>query len=127
MNTLTNVDIEKPAKIKTHFAKIFVGGTVEKPYFSILYFDPTDGDYHIGFSSFCLDHVFKWLSEEFELTPCEFDIVPVVRGHWITHYDDLFPVESTQECSVCHEHESIIILNDNYCPNCGANMKGEVK
>ena len=50
------------------------------------------------------------------------DAVEVVRGHWIMHIDDLFPTESTQECSVCHEHESITLVNDNFCPNCGAKM-----
>lgn len=27
-------------KIKTNFAKIFVSGTPDRPYFNILYFDP---------------------------------------------------------------------------------------
>ena len=36
------------------------------------------------------------------------DVAPVRHGHWIYHPDDLFPYESTQECS--------------YCPNCGAKM-----
>ena len=44
-------------------------------------------------------------------------------GKWIFHIDNLFPEESTQECSVCHEEESIKIQNDNFCPNCGAKMK----
>lgn len=47
------------------------------------------------------------------------------KGKWIFHIDDLFPEESTQECSVCHEEESIKIQNDNFCPNCGADMRGE--
>lgn len=54
-------------KIKTNFAKIFVSGTPGRPYFNILYFDPANQDYHIGFGSYCLEYVFKWLSEEFEI------------------------------------------------------------
>lgn len=54
-------------KIKTPYAKIFVGSTVKKPCYNILYFDPADGVMHIGFSSFSLDYVFKWLAEEFEI------------------------------------------------------------
>ena len=54
-------------KIKTHFAKIIVDGTAHKPYYSILYFDPTDKEYHIGFGSYYLGYVFQWLSEEFEI------------------------------------------------------------
>lgn len=46
------------------------------------------------------------------------------KGKWIFHLDDLFPEESTQECSVCHEEESIKIQNDNFCPYCGAKMEG---
>jgi hypothetical protein len=42
-------------KIKTQFARIVVGGTPKKPYYNIWYFDPTDGECHIGFGSYCLD------------------------------------------------------------------------
>ena len=67
-------------KIKTSFAKIFVSGTPDRPYFNILYFDPADQDYHIGFSSYCLEYVFKWLSEEFEIEDAPAaDVAPVVR------------------------------------------------
>lgn len=57
----------KKDKIKTNFAKIFVSGSAEKPYYNILYFDPVDKNYHVGFGSFYLPYVFKWLSEEFEI------------------------------------------------------------
>ena len=43
-------------------------GTPEKPYYNIWYFDPADGECHIGFGSYCLDNVFNWLAEEFEVT-----------------------------------------------------------
>ena len=46
------------------------------------------------------------------------------KGEWIMHIDDLFPAESTQECSQCH-HEQPLTIDDNYCPNCGADMRGE--
>ena len=67
-------------KIKTNFAKIFVSGTPDRPYFNILYFDPGDQDYHVGFSSYCLEYVFKWLSEEFEIKDAPAaDVSPVTR------------------------------------------------
>ena len=50
------------------------------------------------------------------------DVAPVRHGHWIYHPDDLFPCDSTQECSYCHEEELITLHNENYCPNCGAKM-----
>ena len=58
-------------KIKTHFAQIIVHGKAEKPYYEILYFDTEDRTYHIGFGSYCLDYVFEWLSNEFEIVELE--------------------------------------------------------
>lgn len=55
-------------KIKTPFARIVVEGIPEKPYYNIWYFNPADGECHIGFGSYCLDNVFNWLAEEFEIT-----------------------------------------------------------
>lgn len=80
----------KKDKIKTNFAKIFVSGSAEKPYYNILYFDPVDKNYHVGFGSFYLPYVFKWLSEEFEIEDeLTVDAVPVVRckdcKHWQRH------------------------------------------
>lgn len=67
-------------KIKTNFAKIFVSGSAEKPYYNILYFDPVDKNYHVGFGSFYLAYVFKWLSEEFEIEDAPtVDVAQVVR------------------------------------------------
>ena len=52
-------------------------------------------------------------------------LVYVTPGHWINHTSEVFPADSTMECSVCHEHESVLLAHDNYCPNCGARMGGE--
>lgn len=54
------------------------------------------------------------------------DVQTVKRGRWIEHCDDLFPLESTIECSVCGERENMDMHNDNFCPNCGAKMDGDV-
>lgn len=70
---------EHKNKIKTHFAQIIVGGNVEKPCYNILYFDPTDREYHIGFGSFYLKYVFEWLEEEFEIVEDAADVEEVVR------------------------------------------------
>lgn len=48
------------------------------------------------------------------------------RGKWIIHYDDLYPAESTIECSVCRE-EQYYAIDNNFCPNCGADMRGDEK
>lgn len=47
-----------------------------------------------------------------------------MKGKWILHIDNLFPVESTMECNQCHEHQPVTI-DDNFCPNCGADMREE--
>ena len=52
------------------------------------------------------------------------DVRENVKGEWILHIDDLFPAESTMECNQCHEHQPVTI-DDNFCPNCGADMRGE--
>ena len=111
-------------KIKTRFAKIFVSGTPDRPYFNILYFDPVDQDYHVGFSSYCLEYVFKWLSEEFEIEDIPAaDVAPVVHGRWAHLGGDEWC------CSAC----GFVITTEGswdkptkkYCEDCGAKMAGK--
>lgn len=121
------------AKIKTPFAKIFVSGTVDKPYYEILYLDTSDGTCHIGFGSYCVEYVFKWLSEEFEIIETEpsADVAPVVHGKWK-------PVRYTTHCSCGKSYETYHFLCTacnhvayaqpyglKYCPHCGAKMDKE--
>lgn len=58
---------EAKPKIITHFAKIIVEGTAEKPYYSILYYDPTKDEYINGYGSYNIENVFKWMEEEFSI------------------------------------------------------------
>nr|DAK51214.1 MAG TPA: DNA-directed RNA polymerase [Caudoviricetes sp.] len=109
-------------KIKTSFAKIFVSGTPDRPYFNILYFDPVDQDYHVGFGSYCLEYVFKRLSDEFEIEDAPAaDVAPVVHGRWISFLggDHIMP-ERYYRCSRCGRVES---RRQPYC-HCGAKMDG---
>lgn len=52
------------------------------------------------------------------------DAAPVVRGRWIE-------TEEGATCSECHKHPfedgefAIANYNGNYCPNCGADMRGD--
>jgi hypothetical protein len=118
-------------KIKTSFAKIFVSGTPDRPYFNILYFDPVDQDYHVGFSSYCLEYVFKWLSEEFEIEDAPAaDVAPVVHGLWEkepssywrwTSSGAVAVTRTTYRCGLCGRGTAV---KSNYCPNCGAKMDG---
>ena len=65
--TLTNANPSETTKIKTHHARIVVDGTAEKPYYSIEWYDPTKNEYFLGYSSYYIGHVFKWLEECFEI------------------------------------------------------------
>ena len=112
-------DIEK---IKTPFAKIIVGGTVEKPYHSIMWWDTEKRECNIGFSSYCLEYVFKWLEVVFEVTEDLFsaDVAPVVHGEWIPfHSEAAGDIQYCSACDVGFAHRT------DFCPHCGAKMDGE--
>lgn len=63
-------------KIKTCFAQIIVEEIAGKPYYSIMYWNEIG--MHIGYSSYELENVRRWLNEEFEVNR-NADVVPVVR------------------------------------------------
>ena len=65
--TLMNANASEPTKIKTHYARIVVGGTAEKPCYSIEWYDPLEKEYNLGYSSYYIGYVFNWLSEYFEI------------------------------------------------------------
>jgi RNA polymerase subunit RPABC4/transcription elongation factor Spt4 len=46
------------------------------------------------------------------------------HGQWIKHIDNLYPEDSTEECPFCHEEQRLVGNDDNFCPNCGADMRG---
>lgn len=73
-------DTGKRETIKTPFAKIIVGGTAEKPYYMICYYDSADKQFVICCGSYNIDFVFQWYREDFEIIDNGgFDAVPVVR------------------------------------------------
>lgn len=81
---------EEVTKIKTHFAKIIVEDTAEKPYYSILYYDPTKKEYFNGYGSYYIANVFGWLSEWFEIVEATtVDVVEVVRCKDCKHWQDI--------------------------------------
>lgn len=68
---------EATGKIVTPYAKIFRSPSENGDYWSIRYLDPTDGEIHIGFSSFVRDNVEHWLKEEFEVYDCRDKITDI--------------------------------------------------
>lgn len=107
----------KKDKVKTNFAKIFVCGSAEKPYYNILYFDPADKKYHVGFGSFYLAYVFKWLSEEFEIeTAPTVDAVPVVRCRDCEYVRPAISASTGERVGVwCALHDILKVGPDDYC------------
>lgn len=43
------------------------------------------------------------------------------KGEWISHYDE-DAKEGWYECSCCHSERA---FNTNFCPDCGADMRGK--
>ena len=127
---------QKAKKIKTPFAKMIVEGNQEKPYFSILYFDPIDKDFYVGYSSYCLDYVSNWLNEEFEIVEDENFIIaalrPVSREQvekvWRGEWNNINPavlkpgVSWVCRCAKCGCPQD---YKHNFCPNCGAAQTDE--
>lgn len=62
-------------KIKTHYARIVVGGTAEKPCYSIEWYDPLKKEYNLGYSSYYIGYVFNWLSEYFEIVDKDINVL----------------------------------------------------
>lgn len=58
---------ETNGKTKTSELMIIVNGPADKPYYSIRYYDLSDNEWHIGFSSYYLQNVINWKNECFEI------------------------------------------------------------
>lgn len=58
---------QKIDKIRVSSAEIVVHGTKERPYYEIKYFDLSDNEMRIGYSSYNLDFVFDYLEKYFEV------------------------------------------------------------
>lgn len=68
------------------------------------------------------DYALKFTKRYIKKIPSA-DVRLAVRGRWKVHYDDIWPTESTRECSECHEEVPLQIVCK-FCPNCGADMRG---
>ena len=138
-DAMTTTDDKQKEKIKTPFAKVIVEGRGANSYFSILYFDPTDKDFHIGYSSYYLNYVFNWLNEEFEIVEDGNSTLPVLRPISWKQVEKVWRGEWKQDkngqvvCSRCGAITAIgskaALHNaneyDRFCFSCGAPMTDE--
>ena len=88
--TLTNAKPSETDKIKTHYARIVVDGTAEKPYYSIEWYDQTKNEYVLGYSSYHIGYVFKWLEECFEIVEATKTNADRIRSMTDDELNDLF-------------------------------------
>lgn len=105
-------------KVKAINPQIVVHGTLEKPYYEISYYDTTDNQWHIGYSSYDLYIVKEYLDNYFEII--EADVEPVKHGEWHKWENTMNSKTLGVFCSICHS------CSDNmtdFCPNCGAKME----
>lgn len=112
------------SKIKAIDPKIVVNGNVDKPYYSIEYYDTSDNKWHIGYGSYELKNVIKWLKTDFDIVEVEVGIIH--HGYWITQ-DGWTPDDYYYTCSICNENFYMTVgtpsdNNYKYCPNCGSRM-----
>lgn len=122
--TVTNADgTPKVEKIKTPLAQIIVEQYHGKEYYEILWLDTKSWDFHIGYGSYNLKFVRKWLAEEFEIVESAADVVEHKRGEWMGgHFNDLYG-DYEEYCSNCGAYSKEYYRP--FCSNCGADMRGE--
>ena len=63
-------------------------------------------------------HYPRWYAEKLKELPTA-DVAEVRHGEWIK-----YPHNSGIYCSRCRHKRRYKDANDNYCPNCGADMRG---
>lgn len=63
-------------------------------------------------------HYPSWYAEKLKELPTA-DVAEVRHGEWIK-----YPHNSGIYCSRCRHKRRYKDANDNYCPNCGADMRG---
>lgn len=58
------------------------------------------------------------------------DVRPVVRGRWVKIYEDGEPAVAQHQvgvcCSKCMKMPEDKFTESDFCPRCGADMKGEI-
>ena len=72
-----------------------------------------------------LDYEYAWGVREAINGLSAADVVPVVHAYWIPQKENHEFKEVLMNCSACGYPVSRWTGNTNFCPNCGADMRGE--
>lgn len=94
-------------KIKAIDPKIVVNGNVDKPYYSIEYYDTSDNKWHIGYGSYELKNVIEWLKMDFDVI--ESDVEPVI------YCKDCKFLKFSDYCLECNKGYLGVVSPECYC------------
>lgn len=130
-------------KIKVTSLKIITEIVENKPYYSIKYKEIGHNGYHVGYSSFDISTVAKYVQDYFEIIPrgrvtreaikdIRENVLPLSAGTAkrsldlaIEALEKQIPVEAeTNGCYwYCPECDNYEVVNMEYCPNCGQKLE----
>lgn len=111
-------------KIKAFNPQIVVEGTADKLYYNISYYDTERKEWFIGYGSYKLEYVQKWLADCFEKV--EADVVEVIHAHWAENEVTMnTKVVFCTNCFATYQFETNDTDLFDYCPRCGAKMDKE--
>lgn len=98
---------ETNGKTKTSELMIIVGGSADNPYYSIRYYDLSDNEWHVGFSSYELSYVMDWKKQHFEIVEPVEHVEPAksmgIETNWESEYKSL---KEQLDCA-CKENSQI--------------------
>ena len=103
-------------KIKAFNPHIVVGENIDKPYYSICYYDVEKKEWFIGYSSYDLAIVAQWLKECFEKV--EVDMAEVVRCKDCEHRKEIPNCQKelySSSCVACSYHSGLIMDEKDFC------------
>lgn len=130
-------------KIKVASLKIITEIVENKPYYSVKYKEIGHNGYHVGYSSFDISTVAKYVQDCFEIIPLgkapreavkdiRENILPLCAGTAerslnlaIKALEKQIPVEAETNgcCWFCPECGGDEVVNMEYCPNCGQKLE----